>query len=1589
MAIEKISVEISSNIKDIERQLSEIDSRLRTLQDRRHQISINADKLADARKQIKEIDVELSRLRAQKAQIQVDATKSEAAKKQLEEINAKMRELGAKKATLQVDTTQLKGSDTQLRKINTEMGQLSNKKARLQVSRDDAVEAESGLGRIRSKLGELNASRTKINISSNIEKIGSSLNGMGNKILGIFNPLKSMLGQWVGIGAAVNLVNRGISMITGSLGGAVSRFDTMNNFPRVMENLGIAGEDAQAAIDELADGLKGLPTALDSATSSVQRLTSKNGDVRRSTKMFLAMNNAILAGGGSAQIQESAIEQLSQAYSKGQMDMMEWRTLQMAMPAQLTQVAKAMGITTDALGEGLRNGTIAMENFMDVMMRLNDEGVEGFASFAEQAKSATGGISTGLANMRTSIVRGWTKIISAADAILERAGLGGISQLFGTIGSAVEGAMTTIAGVIEANSGTIIEFIDRIRNFDWASLWAGFKEGITDLKDSAKALLDTFRPLLDMVKNAITNLGEGDFARGLGKLPALLIKIAVGLKVVGSAIRILGKISNFKLPGFGKKGEGGAGGGLSFNFDTGKALNQIKNLALVFGAIKIIEELAQAMKDINDKVPSNTLDLLPKLANMAIALVGMGALVAVAGKLAEHNKEAAVLGLLAIAAIGGLLMETAEAMAQINEKVPADIALVGLKLANMAIALVGMGTLVAVAGLLAQANPLAAVAGLAAVALLAGELMLVAEAMRQLDKKVPSDVKSIALKISNIGIAIGAMSVLVGVIGALIATGVGAIIAGAGLVTVLALAGALIVISEAISELDKKVPSNAGAVVNKINTIADVMRAFSEARLGSAFETFSNAYAAMNIATVSEGLTAMVRIANQLKKLSKATVPQNAVTQIRKIKTVIEEITKGNSLFDELKNFDANVVASSNIVVINGILRQMVELASSLHEFDANIGGLDAKSLVLKIIDIKSIISAIGSNSSAWENTNQFYSDAIASLDVDVITQTLEKFTILSQKLREFDNESAYLDFETISGKISNIQDVLEAISSDVGYFSGYMQLTADVVKSMDTSVLVELFDKLIAASDSIDRLMEKPEVDVGAVKTKLGNIRTVLDALTDNSGYFVSTMTMMADSAKAMDTSVLAKILDTYIYIGKSIARLRVAGGNFSVEDVKTKIGNIRAIMEELEASGNVFGTAWSTSANTWGNANDIAIANTLDTLKVIAEKIIEFSVSAASVVPERITKRIGRVKEVLEYIEKEREFFSGIGEKLSILGSEETRASLAGALDMLTETAGKIVALSGEEINVDAATGVVDAISRVVQALAPMPTINTQRKEQYSTILSVVGDLSNIAIILSQMDSTIDVEAVTGTIEDVKEIVELIDGFPESSDEMSIHALISAFKEMVDTLSTMADEMFSTGKDFGERFIQGVTDANVPNRFSDIMRQALDAINRFSDRMYSIGVSFGRQVAAGLKKGMDGLDKVVGDEISKIMPPGMSNGGSVGTSYLASGGFARPRGTDTVPAMLTPGEFVHKRSSVGLFGREFMERVNSGDIAGVFKSMVGRFGAPPNYAAGTVVNNVSHSRTSTANVTQNFIGGNPDYAMRRTSRYLGARTR
>ena len=260
----------------------------------------------------------------------------------------------------------------------------------------------------------------QIVISAQTKSAKSELNSVKNEVTGLKNHVDKVTGSIGNSFKSIRNIVAGLgiaslikSTILGNVDAAIKRVDTLSNYSRVMSNLGVGSVQANASIQKLSNKLIGLPTTLDDASGAVQRFTSVNSNISRSTDMFLALNNAILAGGASSEIQKSALEQLSQSYAKGKPDMFEWRSAMTAMPAQMKQVAEAMGfVNASALGEALRNGTVSMDQFMNTLMQLNTQGINGYQSFEEQARNATGGIFTSIANMRTAIVRCMSEVMN-------------------------------------------------------------------------------------------------------------------------------------------------------------------------------------------------------------------------------------------------------------------------------------------------------------------------------------------------------------------------------------------------------------------------------------------------------------------------------------------------------------------------------------------------------------------------------------------------------------------------------------------------------------------------------------------------------------------------------------------------------------------------------------------------------------------------------------------------------------------------------------------------------------------------------------------------------------------------------------------------------------------------------------------------------------------------------------------------------------------------------------------------------------------------------------------------------------------------
>lgn len=296
-------------------------------------------------------------------------------------------------------------------------------------------------------------------------QIVPSMKGVGKAIENAFDgPSKSTgqkAGQGIGSGLsggfaakvgavsgiASTVFSKVASVVTGSLNSAISRADQMNNFPKVMKNLGYSSEDAAASIGKITNALDGLPTTSSAMTGMVQQLAPLTSNLDQATNIALAFNNAMLAGGASTMEQENALAQYTQMLSAGKVDMQAWRSIQAAMPGQLNQVAEAMlgvGKNSNDLYEAMKNGSISFDDFNKKVMELNQNGFGKYASFAQQAKDATQGIGTAMENVENRVAKAVQKVVEAVGVENIAGAINGFSSQFGKIGDAAAGMVTGV-----------------------------------------------------------------------------------------------------------------------------------------------------------------------------------------------------------------------------------------------------------------------------------------------------------------------------------------------------------------------------------------------------------------------------------------------------------------------------------------------------------------------------------------------------------------------------------------------------------------------------------------------------------------------------------------------------------------------------------------------------------------------------------------------------------------------------------------------------------------------------------------------------------------------------------------------------------------------------------------------------------------------------------------------------------------------------------------------------------------------------------------------------------------------------------------
>src|SRR5690625_704015 len=384
--------------------------------------------------------------------------------------------------------------------------------------------------------------------SKDFQNATKSMDGIGRASKKSAGGLKSFLGGVGKIAGAIGvtkLVSAGFNAIRSSVDGAVSRVDTLNQFPRVLQQMGASGEDADRSIARLSDGIQGLPTTLDGVASTAQRMFTILGDIDLATESTLALNNAFLASGASQADASRGLEQYTQMLSAGKVDMQSWRTLQETMPYALKETAEAFGYTgqsaTNDFYDALQSGEVTMAEMNEKIIELSNE----TGGFAETALEASKGLATSWQNIKTAIVTGTANIIQAINDWMEDSGLGGIADNFDKVKVAVQGAFSYIVENIPVVLSAITGLFDTVKN---STAFQTLKEVIGDVIEIGKELIqqflesDAWAGFKDLVKDiaqAILDIDFGEVIRQVGEFIDTWSPLIAGIMGAVAAFKVI------------------------------------------------------------------------------------------------------------------------------------------------------------------------------------------------------------------------------------------------------------------------------------------------------------------------------------------------------------------------------------------------------------------------------------------------------------------------------------------------------------------------------------------------------------------------------------------------------------------------------------------------------------------------------------------------------------------------------------------------------------------------------------------------------------------------------------------------------------------------------------------------------------------------------------------------------------------------------------------------------------------------------------------------------------------------------------------
>lgn len=604
--------------------------------------------------------------------------------------------------------------------------------------------------------------------------------------------------------------------------------------------------------------------------------------------------------------------------------------------------------------------------------------------------------------------------------------------------------------------------------------------------------------------------------------------------------------------------------------------------------------------------------------------------------------------------------------------------------------------------------------------------------------------------------------------------------------------------------------------------------------------------------------------------------------------------------------------------------------------------------------------------------------------------------------------------------KIQGIMDVIDMFEGGGTYSSWWSQViksSESLWKNMETWNITRILKKLVTIGESISKV-QGMSIDSSSFNDQFKDIQEVIKNINDFEFPTVST-------SSATNIADANSIVKNYTTMASSLSKMsNINGSSINVENCTSILKNVASVVASMKKI--VFPDVTKSIKS---NLNSTNAQEFLDTLKILEQIVPEFGNLQATITnnplpnAEDIKKTITSISQAIGYIS-----VAGVGagkdkNMLSYNLRQMPDSKLFNnALKAIT-TLGDIILKFGtlnvysngfdfESLRVN--------IKKVGDAVNEMATNKglTDNLENMDTVKKTVSKLKSTceslnAIVGLNLDFVKVGEVTTGIQTFLDNVKGLKVGEATTDVVKEVNSIVNSFHNMATTLSNMKSEFNTSGTEMANGIIEGFKSIDIEGSFGTKIDNAKATLKKKSFK--SVGKKFGKDVVSGFSEGISNMSSSISNQITMMygystrftdlgqylgsafknafnnQSGNINTGGTTtptvntgnesqgknfkfakgGPVYLKKGGqpiVMKPSGTDTVPAMLTPGEYVMKRSAVKNAGQSFMDKVNNMDLKGAFKELSTRYGSH----VGSVVNKSVTINNNDNRVTNNSIAFN-----------------